>query len=119
MNARRIVFTALASLMLVAALWAMPPATSGTQSTRTAQQTPATPLSVSGKITDVAKDSFTLSVAGPITQQFTQETRPTSMTFQIDKNTTVEGKLSVNADAEVTYRAENGENIAISVRVAS
>jgi len=39
------------------------------------------------------------------------------MTFMIDKNTTLEGKLKVNANAEVTYREDNGKNIAISVKV--
>jgi hypothetical protein len=116
MNPRRIVLATLASLMLVAALWAMPPATSNTQSTATAQQTPAAPLSVSGKITAVAKDSFTLAVGQQLEQQAPEAK---SMTFLIDKNTTVEGKLRVNANAEVTYREESGRNIAISVHVAS
>jgi hypothetical protein len=35
----------------------------------------------------------------------------------IDKNTTVEGSLKVGSNADVTYRQENGTNIAISVRV--
>lgn len=113
MNPRRIGIATLASLMLVAALWAMPPAT---QSTATAQQTQAAPLSVSGKITAVAKDSFTLSVAQQLAQQ---DPKPKTMTFVIDKNTTIEGKLQVNANAEVTYREESGRNIAISVHVAS
>lgn len=122
MNPRRIVFATLASLMLVAALWAMPPATSNAQSTATAQQTPAAPLSVSGKITSVRKDSFTLAVGGGQIsgrRQFSQASETKSMTFMIDKNTTIEGKLRVNANAEVTYREESGKNIAISVRVAS
>ena len=41
------------------------------------------------------------------------------MTFVIDKNTTIEGKLKINANAEVTYRDDNGKNIAISVRVTA
>jgi hypothetical protein len=39
------------------------------------------------------------------------------MTFVIDKNTTIEGKLKVNANAEVTYREDGGNNVAISVHV--
>lgn len=115
---RRIVLATLASLMLVAALWAMPSDTQNAQTTATAQQAPAQ-LSVSGKITAVAKDSFTLAVGAAQTgQQFAQEApRPKSMTFGIDKNTTIEGKLQVNANADVTYREEGGKNIAISVRV--
>ena len=41
------------------------------------------------------------------------------MNFLIDKNTTIEGKLQVGATADVTYREDNGSNIAISVRVGS
>lgn len=118
MNLRRFVLGTLASLAIVAALWAMPPASDHNQTTATAQQTPAAQLSVSGKITAVAKESFTLEVAGAAAQHFTQEApRPKSMTFAIDKNTTIEGKLKVNANAEVTYREESGRNIAISVHV--
>jgi hypothetical protein len=119
-NARRVVFATLASLVLVAALWAMAPAPGKTQPTAIAQDNPPAQLSVSGKITAVAKDSFTLAVAGQTAQQLAQEApRPKSMTFRIDKNTTIEGKLKVNANADVTYREESGRNIAISVHVAS
>ena len=31
------------------------------------------------------------------------------MTFQIDKNTTVDGKLKVGANADVTYREDSGK----------
>ena len=120
MNLRSTVFVALASLVLVAALWAMPPTSDNNQATAIAQQTPTAPLSVSGKITAVTKDSFTLAVAGQIGHQFGQEApRPKSMTFLVDQNTSIEGKLQVNANADVTYRVDNGRNIAISVHVAS
>jgi hypothetical protein len=48
-----------------------------------------------------------------------QQTSPKSMTFMIDRNTTVEGKLKVGANADVTYREDNGNNVAISVRVST
>lgn len=126
MNSRRIVFATIAALLLVAALWAMPfppairflTATSNARSTATAQQTRATPLSVSGKVTSVENDSFTLAV-GPGVPQFSETSETKSMTFMTDKNTTLEGKLRVNANADVTYREENGRNIAISIRVTS
>jgi len=119
-NSYRIIFATLASLLLVAALWAMPPATDNAQPTPTAQ-TPASQLSVSGKITAVAKDSFTLAVGGqtPGQQLAQQDPKPKSMTFLIDKNTTIEGTLKVNANAEVTYREDSGKNIAISVHLTS
>lgn len=120
MNSRRIVFATVASLVLVAALWAMPPALDNSQATTTAQQAPAGQLSVSGKITAVTKDTFTIAVAGQTAQQLAQEApRPKSMTFHIDKNTTIEGKLEVNANADVTYREEKGRSIAISVHVTA
>jgi len=39
------------------------------------------------------------------------------MSFKLDKTTTIDGSLKVGANADVTYRQEKGENIAISVRV--
>jgi len=76
----------------------------------------------SGKITAVEKSSFSISVAAAQKsnsgQQLTaQGASPQNMTFAIDKNTTVDGKLKVGASADVTYRQENGNNIAISVHV--
>jgi hypothetical protein len=40
------------------------------------------------------------------------------MTFAIDKNTTVDGKLQVGSTADVTYRQNNGSNVAISIHVS-
>ena len=123
-NPRRIAFATLTSLILLAAAWGLPPATTGGSShpALTPEQTPAT-QSVSGKITAIGKDSFTLSVGGShpaAGQQLAQEpAAPKTMTFIIDKNTTIEGKLKVNANADVTYRDENGKNIAISVHVTA
>jgi len=120
----RLTLASLAGIILVVAAWGLPPATHGsTQPTFTTEQTPSATQSVSGKIASVAKDSFTLTVAGSQTsagQQLTQQqAEPKTMTFHIDKNTTIEGKLKVNANAEVTYREEGGKNIAVSVHVAS
>src|SRR5947209_4234442 len=118
-NPHRVMFSILTSLVLVAALLsAISPTTSNAQPASTTQT--ASPLSVSGKITSVAKNSFTLAVGGSQTsagQQIAQVSDTKSMTFMIDKNTTIEGKLKVNANAEVTYREDNGKNIAISVHV--
>ena len=118
-NPRRVMFSIiLTSLVLVAALSAISPTTSNAQPASTTQT--ASPLSVSGKITSVAKNSFTLAVGGSQTsagQQIAQVSDTKSMTFMIDKNTTIEGRLKVNANAEVSYREDNGKNIAISVHV--
>ncbi|HET8924244.1 MAG TPA: hypothetical protein VFN26_14740 [Candidatus Acidoferrum sp.] len=120
-QAARIVFSTLISLILVTAGWAFPTTTNDAHSRLTNQDASAQSQSVSGKITAVAKDSFTLAVGSVATstpgQQFQQQNSPKTMTFLIDKNTTVEGKLKVNANADVTYREDNGRYVAISVRV--
>ena len=77
---------------------------------------------VSGKITAVDKASFSIAIAttknsNPGQQLTEQGGSPQTMTFAIDKNTTVDGKLKVGASADVTYRQESGNNIAISVHV--
>jgi hypothetical protein len=122
-NTIRLTLATLAGVILVVAAWGLPPATTnGTHPTLLNEQTPST-QSVSGKIASVAKDSFTLTVAGNQTsagqQLAQQQAEPKTMTFFIDKNTAIEGKLKVNANAEVTYREEGGKNIAVSVHVAS
>lgn len=76
----------------------------------------------SGKITAVDKSSFSIAVSttqkpNPGQQVAAQGASPQAMTFAIDKNTTVDGKLKVGANADVTYRQESGNNIAISVHV--
>src|SRR5215470_3960295 len=86
-------------------------------------QDPAATQTVSGKIAAVDKASFTLSItsggAANQSKQFTNEAGgQKSMTFQIDKNTTVDGQLQVGANADVTYRQDKGANIAISVHVS-
>jgi predicted 3-demethylubiquinone-9 3-methyltransferase (glyoxalase superfamily) len=77
--------------------------------------------SVSGKIASVEKTSFTLTIAPGHAMnpgnQF-QDSSAKTMTFQIDKNTTVDGKLKVGANADVTYREDAGNLVAISVRVS-
>ena len=116
----KIIWAAMASLILVAAVCAIPPTLA--HSTATHEQTAAPTQSVSGKITDVQKTSFTLNIGSGHTMsslgQQVQETSQKSMTFQIDKNTTVDGKLQVGANADVTYREDAGTYVAISVRVS-
>jgi protein-disulfide isomerase len=115
----RIALCALASLALTAATFAMPvPATPAKQSSAQSQETQT--QSVSGTIASVEKRSFTLAVGSGSTNpgQQMEQTSPKTMTFMIDKNTTVDGKLKVGASADVTYREEGGNNIAVSVRVS-
>jgi hypothetical protein len=116
-NAWRFGFSTLAGTVLVAGALALPPA--NTHQTQDGQQAAAQTQSVSGKIASVDQNSFTLTVASPSSvSEAQQPTSATTMSFVIDKNTTVEGKLKVGSAADVTYRQDNGANVAISVRVA-
>jgi hypothetical protein len=80
-------------------------------------QIPDQAQSVTGTIASVSKNSFTLTLGSAMSQR--EQTSPRTMMFLIDKNTTIDGKLRVGASADVTYREDNGNNVAISVRVAS
>jgi hypothetical protein len=117
----KIIWAAMASLILVAVVCALPPTLPNTTPTMN-EQTAAPTQSVSGQIAEVQKASFTLSIGPNHTKsnlgQYLQETAQRSMTFQIDKNTTVDGKLQVGANADVTYREDGGKLVAISVRVS-
>jgi hypothetical protein len=120
-NAWRIALSIGASLILAAAVWALPPEATAHPGMMQPQDA-AQLQSVSGKIQSVSTNSFTLQTAGgtpPSGQQLVQEqSHPTTMTFLIDKNTAVDGKLKVGANADVTYRQDGANNVAVSVRVA-
>lgn len=114
----KLILSAMTSLILVAAVCALPVTFPNTTTTH-AQTTAA--RSVSGKVAEVQKTSFTLSI-GPSHKasmdQDLQEPMQKSMTFQIDKNTTVDGTLKVGANADVTYREDGGNLVAINVHVS-
>ena len=123
----RIAVTCLTSFALAAALWVFAPASSNASAATTAQtaQTPAAAQSVSGKIAAIEKTSFSLTVGSEQKSNVSENTAaqagqssPKTMTFQVDPNTAIDGKLKVGASADVTYRQEGGNNIAISVRVS-
>jgi protein-disulfide isomerase len=116
----RIACSVLAMLALGAATFAVPAKGNSSAKQNSAQSQEAQTQSVSGRIATVEKSSFTLAVGAPSTSHSQQmsQTTPKTMTFQIDKNTTVDGKLQVGANADVTYRQDGGNNIAISVRVS-
>jgi hypothetical protein len=76
--------------------------------------------STTGRIASVQGNSFTLEPQQSQTsgrQQFQQDAEKV-MTFTVDQSTTIEGKIEVGADADVTYREQDGNNIAVSVRVS-
>lgn len=120
-NVWRFGFCTLAGTVLVTGALALPPA--NTHQTGGGQQAAAQTQSVSGKIASVEKSSFTITLASAVQSAVMQDgqTPPSSvktMSFTIDQNTTIEGKMKVGANADVTYRQDNGANVAISVRVA-
>jgi Cu/Ag efflux protein CusF len=115
-NAWRFGLSSLAGLILVGGALALP--ATHTQSQEPSQATAQT-QSVSGKIASVDKNSFTLTVGSAMEQssQTPSTGAARTMSFSIDKNTTVEGTLKVGSNADVTYRSDNGANVAISVHV--
>jgi hypothetical protein len=118
-NSWRFGLSALAGTILVAGALAIPPA--NTQQTQQGQQAAAQTQSVSGKIASFDQNSLTLTVASKTAVSQDSQPQPnasSTMSFTIDKNTTVEGKLRVGSSADVTYRQDNGSNVAISVHVA-
>ena len=119
-NASRIRLSLLALLLFVS-VGAILPMSAQTSSGMNASQDPAATQTVSGKVASVDTGSFTITVpasANQSKQVGNEASSPKSMTFQIDKNTTVDGKLQVGANADVTYRQDNGSNVAISVHVS-
>ncbi len=112
----RVSLSLFAGLLFVSAYGFWP--TSANNQTRQNEQQPAAQAqTVSGKIASVDKSSFSINVTSAGQHVSTTAGAPKTMSFQIDKNTTVEGQLQVGANAEVTYRQDNGSNVAISVRV--
>jgi hypothetical protein len=115
----------LAGLLLTAAIWTLPSAAKNANTAKRAgkaQEAPQT-QSVSGKITAIEKATFTLSVTSDRMSRQSESSQGESaletMTFHIDRNTTIDGRLKVGANADVTYREEGGKNIAINVVVTS
>jgi len=120
-NVGRVFFSTLVTLALAVAVWSLPATTTHGTAILGLSNNQAAPQeqSVSGKIASVGKNSFTLTV-GSEKQNLQQDPAiPRTMTFLLDKNTTIEGSLRVGANADVTYRQEKGANVAISVHVAS
>ena len=121
-NLGRVFFSTLVGLFLIAMVCALPPTVAHGKAVLAAasdQTSAAQEQTVSGKIASVEKNSFTLTVGQAATSQQLEQTpsTPKTMSFKIDKSTTIDGSLKVGANADVTYRQEKGENIAISVRV--
>jgi hypothetical protein len=74
--------------------------------------------SASGRIASVQGNTFTLEPQKSQSSNREQAQQEKALTFTIDQSTTVEGKIEVGANADVTYRQQAGNNIAVSVRVS-
>ena len=108
--------SAVGCLALAGFLWAAPPAAS--HSTTTGAQNAQETHTVSGKVTSIGKTSFTLSISSAqMNESPSESANAKSMTFQVDNNTTIDGNLQVGVNADVTYRIESGQYVAINVRV--
>jgi len=121
-NGKRVVLTTVSALALAAAAWGIPREMPNARPDSAKEQNTAQPQSVTGKIASFDKSSLTLNIAATqinaSVRRLAQEPNTAkTMTFLIDKNTTVEGTLKVNSNAAVTYREDNGSNIAISISV--
>jgi len=119
-NVSRIALSVLAFVFFVSMVGVFPTRANDRNQAGKEQQAPQA-QTVSGKIASVDKSSFTLTVSTSTSskQQLTNEAAGAkTMQFQVDKNTTIEGQLQVGANADVTYRQEGGNNIAISVHVS-
>jgi hypothetical protein len=122
-NKSRIVLSVVSGSMLAVGAWALPARTAITSPRQNASPpSDSTQLqSAAGKIASVGTSSFTLDIGTasgmPQSQQFQQTPQTRAMIFQIDKNTSVSGKLVVGSNADVTYRVADGNNVAVSVDV--
>ena len=82
-------------------------------------ETPTAPIqAASGRIRSIQGNTFTLEATAPGPRS-TEAPSHKILNLIIDQETKVQGKIAVGAIADVTYRLENGNNIAVSVHVRS
>jgi hypothetical protein len=68
-------------------------------------------MTASGKVVEVAGTAMTLEVK--------KDGKKENLSFVTDKDTKVEGTLAVGAQAQVTYRQQDGSNVAVAIHIAS
>jgi hypothetical protein len=120
-NINRLGISLISGSLLAIATWALPAAAPRAVGSQNAPKGSAQLQSVSGNIATVARDSFTLTTSGgtPKGLNFAQvDSTSRTMMFVIDQNTTIDGKLQVGANADVIYRQDSGNNMAVSVTVS-
>jgi hypothetical protein len=119
-NIHRIELSLITGSLITVGAWALP--VTAPVSSRAEMPGQSVQLqSASGQIANVSRNSFTLTTTGNATQgeAFAQvDNTSKTMLFVIDDNTTVDGKLTIGANADVVYRDDNGNHMAVSVTVS-
>jgi hypothetical protein len=118
-NIHRIGLSLIAGSLITVGAWALPVTAPSSKAEMPGQSVQL--QSASGQIATVSRNSFTLTTTGNATQgeAFAQvDNTSKTMLFVIDDNTTVDGKLTVGANADVVYREDNGNHMAVSVTVS-
>jgi hypothetical protein len=118
-NVHRVGLSLISGSLIAIATWALPVAAPSAE-TAAASQNGIQLQSVSGTVSTVARDAFTMTTpaAAPQGSEVAQVDDTTkTMMFVIDQNTTIDGKLRVGASADVVYRNDAGNNMAVSVTV--
>jgi hypothetical protein len=117
----RVGLSIISGSLLAIATWALPATAPRAVSAQDSPKGSVELQSVSGTIATVARDSFTLTTSGgtPKGLNFAQvDNTSKTMMFVIDQNTTIDGKLQVGVNADVVYRRDAGNNMAVSVTVS-
>lgn len=119
-NIHRVGLSIIGVSLIAAGTWALPVSAPAPKAPVAAQASIQL-QSASGQIATVSRDSFTLTTTNGASQgeEFAQvDSTSKTMLFVIDDNTTIDGKLTVGANADVVYRDDNGNHMAVSVTVS-
>jgi len=116
----RIGISIISGALLTMGTWALPAMTRSESSQQGAAKGSVQLQSVSGTISTLQHNSFTLITSagapGEHLQQVSKDNR--TMMFITDDNTAVDGTLRVGANADVVYRDDAGNNMVVSVTVS-
>jgi hypothetical protein len=116
----RLGISIISGALLTVGAWALPATPPRADSQQDGPKGSVQLQSVSGTISTVQRSSFTLVTSagtpGAHMQQISSDNK--TMMFITDENTTVDGKLSVGANADVIYRDDHGNNMAVSVTIS-
>ena len=80
-----------------------------------AQSEPAQPKAtklIAGKVTSIGNDGHSFGL------EVDQNGQKQTMQFVVDKNATVQGKVTVGTPVTVEYAMEGGQNLALTIAVA-